>query len=102
MFRFKGNYQMKIVCIADHFMKEEFYRDCMAKFPEIELIDVPYFGSHSRNEMRSCMKQDISNSGILATVYHISLTTAQTKQKQTLLCLKCCTLPVHITFHYLW
>jgi hypothetical protein len=32
-------------------MKEEFYRDCMAKFPEIELIDVPYFGSHSRNEM---------------------------------------------------
>ena len=44
---------MKIVCVADHFMKEEFYRDCMAKFPEIELIDVPYFGSHSRNEMRA-------------------------------------------------
>ena len=43
---------MKIVCVADHFMEESFYRDCMAKFPEIELIDVPYFGSHSRNEMR--------------------------------------------------
>lgn len=44
---------MKIVCVADHFMKEEFYRDCMEKFPEIELISVPYFGSKSRNEMRA-------------------------------------------------
>lgn len=44
---------MKIVCVADHFMKEEFYRDCMAKFPDIELISVPYFGSKSRNEMRA-------------------------------------------------
>ena len=43
---------MKIVCVADHFMQESFYRDCMAKFPDIELIDVPYFGSDSRNEMR--------------------------------------------------
>ena len=44
---------MKIVCIADHFMKEEFYRDCMAMFPEIEIISIPYFGSNSRNEMRA-------------------------------------------------
>ncbi|MBQ1194957.1 MAG: 2-hydroxyacid dehydrogenase [Clostridia bacterium] len=44
---------MKIVCVADHFMKEEFYRDCMAKFPGIELVSVPYFGSDSRNEMRA-------------------------------------------------
>lgn len=43
---------MKIVCVADHFMEEAFYRDCMAKFPEIELVSVPYFGSDSRNEMR--------------------------------------------------
>lgn len=44
---------MKIVCVADHFMKEDFYRDCMAKFPGLELISVPYFGSRSRNEMRA-------------------------------------------------
>lgn len=44
---------MKIVCVADHFMKEEFYLDCMALFPDIELISVPYFGAHTRNEMRA-------------------------------------------------
>lgn len=44
---------MKIACVADHFMKEEFYRDCMARFPELELLGVPYFGAHTRNEMRA-------------------------------------------------
>ena len=44
---------MKIVCVADHFMKEEFYRDCMVKFPEIELVSIPYFGKKTRNEMRA-------------------------------------------------
>ncbi len=44
---------MKIVCVADHFMKEEFYRDCMSLFPDVELISVPYFGARTRNEMRA-------------------------------------------------
>ncbi len=44
---------MKIVCVADHFMKEEFYRDCISLFPDIELISVPYFGANTRNEMRA-------------------------------------------------
>jgi len=49
----KEETDMKIVCVADHFMKEEFYRDCMAMFPDIELLGVPYFGSNSRNDMRA-------------------------------------------------
>lgn len=45
--------KMKIVCVSDHFMKEEFYLDCLRQFPHIELISIPYFGSHSRVEMRA-------------------------------------------------
>ena len=36
---------MKIVCISDHFMKESFYADCLAKFEGIKLIANPYFGA---------------------------------------------------------
>ncbi|MBQ7320942.1 MAG: 2-hydroxyacid dehydrogenase [Clostridia bacterium] len=47
------NGKWKIVCVSDHFMKEEFYLDCLKQFPDIELISIPYFGSHDRIEMRS-------------------------------------------------
>jgi len=45
--------KMKIVCVSDHFMKDEFYLDCLKQFPNIELIAMPYFGSRDRIEMRS-------------------------------------------------
>lgn len=45
--------KMKIVCVSDHFMKEEFYLDCLKQFPDIELISIPYFGSHDRVGMRA-------------------------------------------------
>lgn len=45
--------KMKIVCVADHFLTEQFYRDFLKLFPdELELISIPYFGSHDREGMR--------------------------------------------------
>ena len=44
---------MKIVAVCDHYMKEEFYTDCFAKYEELELIATPYFGPHVREEMRA-------------------------------------------------
>lgn len=43
---------MKIVCVSDYYMKEEFYTDCLKKFPHIELISIPYFGATTAKEMR--------------------------------------------------
>ena len=48
-----NNEKLKIVCVSDHFMKEEFYLECLKKFPDIELISIPYFGSRDRLEMRA-------------------------------------------------
>lgn len=44
---------MKIVCVSDHFMKEDFYLECLKQFPEVELISIPYFGPETRNEIRA-------------------------------------------------
>lgn len=44
---------MKIVCVSDHFMKEDFYLECLKKFPEVELVSIPYFGPKTRNEIRA-------------------------------------------------
>ncbi len=44
---------MKIVCVSDHFMIPKFYEDCLKKFPDVELISIPYFGPKTRNEMRN-------------------------------------------------
>ncbi len=42
---------MKIVAVSDVFIKEEYYRACFAKFPEFELVTIP-FGTENRFEMR--------------------------------------------------
>ncbi len=47
-----GGKKLKIVCVADHFLKPEFYLDCLKMFPDIELIGIPWFGSNTRNEIR--------------------------------------------------
>ena len=48
---------LKIVCISDHFMKESFYADCLAKFDGIELIAKPYFGAKTRKEIMQLATQ---------------------------------------------
>lgn len=48
-----GREPLKIVCVCDHFLEEKFYRDCLSKFTDIELISIPYFGSHVRSEIRA-------------------------------------------------
>jgi len=42
---------MKIVAVADHFVRPEHYEECFAKYPEYELKTV-FFGTESRLEMR--------------------------------------------------
>ena len=48
-----GGQKLKIVCVADHFLKPEFYLECLKMFPDIELIGIPWFGSNTRNEIRA-------------------------------------------------
>ncbi len=43
---------MKIVCVSDHFMEPKFYEDCLEKFPDVELVSIPFFGPKTRNEIR--------------------------------------------------
>lgn len=53
---------MKIVCVSDHFMVQSFYADCLNKFENVELIATPYFGAHTRKEMRE-MVHNIETKG---------------------------------------
>ena len=43
---------MKAIAVADAFMKEEYYRECFAQFPEYELCRVLFFGGEDRFNMR--------------------------------------------------
>lgn len=43
---------MKIVAVSDAFMKEEYYRNCFAQYPEYELQPVLFFGDTDREAMR--------------------------------------------------
>ncbi|MDL2318693.1 2-hydroxyacid dehydrogenase [Eubacteriales bacterium OttesenSCG-928-A19] len=43
---------MKTLAIADAFMKEDYYRDCFARFPEYTLEEVLFFGDTDRYAMR--------------------------------------------------
>jgi D-3-phosphoglycerate dehydrogenase len=47
-----GNGKLKIVAVSDHFLTSQFYLDCFEKFDDLEVIDIPYFGSKTRPEMR--------------------------------------------------
>lgn len=53
---------MKIVCVSDHFMVESFYLDCLKKFEGLQLLSIPYFGAHTRKEMRE-MVHNIETKG---------------------------------------
>lgn len=44
---------MKTVAVCDHYMKEEFYTDCFAKYDAFDLIATPYFGPRVREDMRA-------------------------------------------------
>ena len=43
---------MKIVAVSDAFMKEEYYQNCFAQYPEYELQPVLFFGDTDREAMR--------------------------------------------------
>ena len=42
---------MKIVAVSDHFVRDEHYEACFAKYPEYELKTI-FFGTEDRIEMR--------------------------------------------------
>lgn len=43
---------MKLIAVSDVFMHEEYYRKCVAAYPEYELERVLYFGVNDRSQMR--------------------------------------------------
>ena len=45
--------KLKVACVADHFMTEDFYRATFKEFERFELIGISYFGAHTREEMRA-------------------------------------------------
>ncbi len=45
--------KLKVACVADHFMTEDFYRSAIKEFDSFELIGISYFGAHTREEMRA-------------------------------------------------
>ena len=47
-----GRETLKIACVADHFLTEAFYRDCLKNFTDLEVTGIPYFGTKTREEMR--------------------------------------------------
>lgn len=81
---------MKIVCISDHFMKESFYADCLAKFEGIELIANPYFGAKTRKEMR-VMVHNIETNGSHA--YELSQEIYDAVKEADLLMVHLCPVP---------
>jgi D-3-phosphoglycerate dehydrogenase len=45
--------KLKVACVADHFMTEEFYRATFKDLERFELTGISYFGAHTREEMRA-------------------------------------------------
>ena len=45
--------KLKVACVADHFMTEDFYRTALDDFKGFELSGISYFGAHTREEMRA-------------------------------------------------
>ena len=45
--------KLKVACVADHFMIEDFYRKTLEEFKGFELVGMSYFGAHTREEMRA-------------------------------------------------
>ena len=43
---------MKLTAVADVFIKEEYYQDAIAKYPEYTCLGIPYFGVNDRTQMR--------------------------------------------------
>ena len=48
-----GNGTLKLACVSDHFLTEQFYLDCLERFEDIEVTGIPYFGAPTRREMRA-------------------------------------------------
>ena len=44
---------MKIAAVSDHFMEENFYRQCFSAYPGLEVTKIPYFGAKTRLGMRA-------------------------------------------------
>lgn len=55
--------KLKIACVADHFMTEEFYRSALEKSEDFELTGISYFGAHTRKDMRA-MVDKIEKEGV--------------------------------------
>ena len=49
----KQNRKLKVTCVADHFMTEDFYRAALKDFKDFALTGISYFGAHTREEMRA-------------------------------------------------
>lgn len=81
---------MKIVCVSDHFMIESFYIDCLKKFEGIELISIPYFGAHTRKEMRE-MVHNIESKGPYA--YEVPAEVYEAVKDADLLMVHLCPVP---------
>lgn len=47
---------MKLTAVADVFIKEEYYREGTAQYPEFELIGTPFFGVNDRTQMRETVR----------------------------------------------
>lgn len=43
---------MKVTAVADVYLKEDYYRDGLAKYPEFECLGIPFFGINDRKQMR--------------------------------------------------